>query len=96
MEKQSIKITVAERTYPLKINPADEEKIRIAVSKIRQVVDNYKNTFKDRDIQDALSMSLLHFAVKVVELEQNRDLDVLVEDLINLDKQLNEYITVNQ
>ena len=56
------------------------------------MVEFYKSKFKDRDVQDALSMSVLQFAVRLVKLEQNKELDNLVEDLKALDKQLGEYI----
>ena len=91
-EKQRIKVTIAERQYPLTIHPSEEENMRIAVGKIRALVDSYKTKFKDRDIQDALSMSLLQFAVKNVKLEQNKEFDNLVEDLKALDRQLDDYI----
>ena len=91
-EKQRIKITIAERQYPLTIYPSEEESMRIAVSKIREMVEFYKSKFKDRDVQDALSMSVLHFAVKMVKLEQNREFDNLVDDLKVLDRQLDEYL----
>ena len=91
-EKQRIKVTIAERQYPLTIHPSEEENMRIAVGRIRALVDSYKTKFRDRDIQDALSMSLLQFAVKSVKLEQNKEFDNLVEDLMALDRQLDEYI----
>ena len=91
-EKQRIKVTIAERQYPLTIHPLEEENMRIAVGRIRALVDSYKTKFRDRDIQDALSMSLLQFAVKSVKLEQNKEFDNLVEDLKALDRQLDEYI----
>ena len=91
-EKQRIKITIAERQYPLTIHPSEEESMRIAVGKIREMVEFYKSKFKDRDVQDALSMSVLQFAVKLVKMEQNKELDNLVEDLKTLDRQLGDYI----
>lgn len=95
-EKQRIKITIAERQYPLTIHPSEEENMRIAVSKIREMVEFYKSKFKDRDVQDALSMSVLHFAVKMVKLEQNREFEGLLEDLVALDRQLDDYISGNR
>ncbi len=95
-EKLRIKVTIAERQYPLTIQPSEEESLRIAVNKIREMVEFYKSKFKDRDLQDALSMSVLQFAVKYVRLEQNRELDGLIEDLKGLDKQLGEYLAENK
>lgn len=91
-EKQRIRITIAERQYPLTIHPSEEESMRIAVGRIREVVEAYKSKFKDRDTQDALSMSVLHFAVKVVKLEQNKEFEGLVEDLKDLSRQLDNYL----
>ncbi len=95
-EKLRIKVTIAERQYPLTIQPSEEESLRIAVGRIRETVEFYKSKFKDRDLQDALSMSVLQFAVKYVRLEQNRELEGLMEDLKILDKQLGEYLTENK
>jgi Cell division protein ZapA. len=92
-EKLSVKITIAERVYPLKINYEDEERMRLAVKLLNERVEAFRERFKDRDIQDALSMAVLHFAVKVVELEQNTEFDSLLEEIKNLDKQLGEYIS---
>ena len=91
-EKQRIKITIAERQYPLTIHPSEEEHMRIAVGRIRDMLEFYKKRFAGRDVQDALSMSLLQFAVKCVKMEEDRSLDNLLEDLKVLDRQLDEYI----
>ncbi|MEG0517651.1 MAG: cell division protein ZapA [Bacteroidales bacterium] len=92
MEQQSIKIGIADRVYPIKINPAEEEKIRIAVKRLNERIEFYRQRFAGRDTQDALSMSLLQFALKVVETEQNEELSGLLTDLKLLDNQLSEYI----
>ncbi len=92
MEQQSIKIGIADRVYPIKINPAEEEKIRLAVKRLNERVEFYRQKFSGRDIQDALSMSLLQFALKVVETEQNEELNSLLGELKLLDNQLSEYI----
>jgi cell division protein ZapA len=92
MEQQSIKIGIADRVYPIKINPAEEEKIRIAVKRLNERIEFYRQRFAGRDTQDALSMSLLQFALKVVETEQNEELGGLLTDLKLLDNQLSEYI----
>ena len=84
-EKLRIKVTIAERQYPLTIQPSEEESLRIAVGKIREMVEFYKSKFNDRDLQDALSMSVLQF----------REFEGLLDDLKVLDKQLGEYIAGN-
>lgn len=92
MEQQSIKIRIGDRDYPFKINPNEEERIRLAVKRINERIDFFRSKYPTRDIQDALSMSLLHFAILSISAEQNKELSGLVHELKLLDNQLSEYI----
>ena len=65
-EFQSIQISIADRYYPLKIAVQDEEKIRAAVKIINEKVDLYRKKYATRDIQDALSMALLQFVIRLI------------------------------
>ena len=94
-EQQQIKIGIADRVYPFKINPSDEEKIRLAVKMINERVAYYKQKYANRDSQDALSMSLLQFVMKWIKVEQDQDLNGLLNELKLLDNQLEEYINNN-
>ena len=95
MEQQSIRISIADRSYPLKIAVSDEEKIRAAAKIINDKVDLYKQKFVNRDNQDALSMALLQFVIRLIESEQKEESNQIVDDLQNLDTLLDEYIKVN-
>jgi Cell division protein ZapA. len=92
MEKQRIKIEIADRSYPLNIKPEDEEVIRLAAKKINERINYYKNKYPSQDYQDTLSMILLQFAISLIGLEQNNELNGLLNELKLLDKKLNEYI----
>lgn len=92
METQSIKIAIADREYPFKINPIEEELIRKAAKRINEKVEFFKAKFPNRDIQDAFSMSLLQFAMSLIEKEQNQDHTILLKELDSLDTELVEYI----
>ena len=78
-ELQSIQISIADRYYPLKIALQDEEKIRAAVKIINEKVDLYRKRFTSRDIQDALSITLLQFVIRLIEAEQREESSHIVE-----------------
>jgi len=70
-EKLSIKVNVADRYYPLKIDRRDEEKIRRAARMINEKVLQYKQRYTDKDVQDFLAMAALQFVIKVILKESN-------------------------
>lgn len=94
-QQQSIQISIADRSYPLRIPVADEEKIRAATKIINEKIDLYKKRYANRDTQDALSMALLQFVIRLIEAEQREEAIRMVEDLSNLDTLLDDYIKVN-
>ncbi len=91
-DKLSIKVNVADRYYPLKIETRDEEKIRKAAKIINEKVLQYKKRYSDKDVQDFLAMAALQFVTKLIELENQSDTSALVEDLKELDEELAEYL----
>lgn len=95
MEQQSIQITIADRSYPLRIPAADEEKIRAAVKIINEKTSLYRKKYANRDTQDALSMALLQFVIRLIEAEQNEETNLIVEELKSLDNLLDDYIKIN-
>lgn len=91
-EKLSIKVNVADRLYPLKIDSRDEEKIRKAAKTINDKVLQYKQKYTDKDVQDFLAMAALQFVTKVLEYESEKDTSELEEGLKELDDELAEYL----
>lgn len=91
-EKLSIKVNVADRYYPLKIDRRDEEKIRRAAKLINEKVLQYKQRYSDKDIQDFLAMAALQFVIKITEQEDKSDDSPLLEDLKILNEELEEVL----
>ncbi len=91
-EKLSIRVNIAERYYPLKVDRNDEEKMRKAVKLINEKVLGYKQRHGEKDVQDWLSMACMYFALKVVESEANQDLEVAMGGMRDLEKKLSEYL----
>ena len=80
MQQLKIKVTVANRVYPLTINRKDEEGVRKAVKTIEDRLKLYQAKFEARDTQGLLSMCLLEMAVKVLGDEQKVKVDSSLED----------------
>ncbi len=93
-DKLSIKVNIAERFYPLKVDKTDEEKIRKAAKEINDKIILYKKKYTDKDDQDFLAMVALQFATKVVEKEMSADTSLLLGNLENLDRELGEYLEI--
>ncbi|MFO7940077.1 MAG: cell division protein ZapA [Bacteroidales bacterium] len=91
-DKLSIKVNVADRYYPLKIERSDEEKIRKAARLINEKVLQYKQRYTDKDIQDFLAMAALQYVIKVIEHEQSQDEDDLTDALKRMDEAVDEYL----
>ncbi|MCX6334430.1 MAG: cell division protein ZapA, partial [Bacteroidia bacterium] len=56
-DKLSIRVNVADRYYPLKVERENEEKIRKAARMINEKVLQYKQRYADKDVQDFLAMA---------------------------------------
>jgi len=91
--KLSIRINIADRFYPLKIDRKDEEKIRKAAKKINDTIFQYKQKgYPDKDDQDFLAMVALQFSTKVVEGEEKQNLFPVIETIKELSRNLDDYI----
>jgi cell division protein ZapA (FtsZ GTPase activity inhibitor) len=91
-DKLSIKVNVADRYYPLKIDRKDEEKIRKAARMINEKVLQYRQKYADKDTQDFLAMAALQFVTKIIEHDQTYDFSALEENVKELNEELEEYL----
>lgn len=82
MGEISIKINIADRVYPLKVNMEEEEIIRRAAKLINDRIKEYQENYAVRDKQDLLSMCVLHYATSSLKAEQK----AVVEDTGVTDK----------
>ena len=91
-DKLSIRVNVADRYYPLKIDRKDEEKIRKAAKMINEKVLQYKQRYTDKDIQDFLAMAALQYVIKVIECDSNQEASYIIEELNDLNNELDEFL----
>ena len=93
MSKLSIKINIAGRIYPMKIERSAEEGIRKSVKTIEERLKFYQQNYAIKDKQDLLAMCLIEFAAKY---ETVKDKKVLEDDGIEVQlKMLDSLLTVN-
>jgi cell division protein ZapA len=59
-----VNILIADRSYRLKINGADEEMVRKTANLINEKIGEFKTQFAGKDMQDYVSMVLLWFATE--------------------------------
>jgi cell division protein ZapA len=94
-ELNAINVVIADRTYRLKIDPADEETIRKQLKIINDKILDYRTNFAGKDMQDYVAMVLLWFATEVQKpLPEIQDMVVVAEQLTQLEQQLDKAITV--
>ena len=64
-EKLKIKLSIADRVYPLTIDPKQEEGLRKAAKNIENLAKKFEQNYAVRDKQDVLAMCALQFASKI-------------------------------
>ena len=87
-DKLSIRVNVADRYYPLKVEREDEEKIRRAARMINEKVLQYKQRYLDKDVQDFLAMAALQYVIKLVDEEEKLSNDYLPDALNELTQKI--------
>ncbi|MDV6167960.1 cell division protein ZapA [Flavobacterium sp. DG1-102-2] len=89
-DKLKIKISIADRVYPLNVDPSQEEGLRSASKKIDAMMRQFEENYAVRDKQDVLAMCALQFAAQVEQkqLDKSADLDTAFERLKQMDEKV--------
>ena len=93
-EKLKIKISIADRIYPLTVESNQEEGLRSASKKIDIMLKQFEQNYAVRDKQDVLAMCALQFASQVEQKQIDKS-TIQEETLIkleNLNDLLGEYL----
>ena len=75
MDKLSIKLHIANRIYPMKIERKSEEFIRNSVKKIEERLKYYEENYAIKDKQDLLAMCLIEYASKFESVSNKKVVD---------------------
>lgn len=93
-EKLKIKISIADRVYPLTVEPTQEEGLRTASKKIDATIRKFEENYAVRDKQDVLAMCALQFASQIEQkqIDKSTDLDDAFERLQKLDDKIESFL----
>ena len=85
-EKLKIKLSIADRMYPLTIDPVQEEGLRKAARAIDELVKKFEQNYAVRDKQDVLAMCALQMASQAEKLcgqnkEQVSEYEQFIKDM---------------
>lgn len=72
-EKLKIKLSIADRVYPLTIPIEQEEGLRKATKEIEVMIKQFEESYAVRDKQDVLAMCALQFASQVTQQSIDED-----------------------
>ena len=93
-EKLKIKISIADRVYPLNVDMSQEEGLRSASKKIDMMIKQFEENYAVRDKQDVLAMCALQFASQVEQKQLDKVIDgtETAERLTKINDLLLEYL----
>ena len=75
--KLKIKVTIADRVYPMTVLPEQEEGLRRAAKQIEAMIKQFEQNYAVRDKQDVLAMCALQFAAQTEQKTINNKSEVL-------------------
>ena len=93
-EKLKIKISIADRVYPLTVEISQEEGLRSASKKIDVMMKQFEENYAVRDKQDVLAMCALQFASQVEQKQIDNTIngDETIERIKKLNALLDQYL----
>ncbi len=94
-DKLKIKISIADRVYPLTIQPSQEEGLRKAAKKIEAMIKQFEQNYAVRDKQDVLAMCALQFAAQTEQknIDKSSEMIEAEEKLRSLNELLQSHLT---
>ena len=93
-DKLRIKISLADRVYPLTVsNETQEESLRNAAKKIEIMIKQYEENYAVRDKQDVLAMCALQFASQSIhsQISENQEVEEITARLERLNENLDRF-----
>ena len=93
-DKLKIKLSIADRVYPLTIQPSQEEGLRKAAKKIEAMIKQFEQSYAVRDKQDVLAMCALQFAAQTEQknIDKSSEMIEAEEKLKSLNDLLQQHL----
>jgi cell division protein ZapA len=93
-DKLKIKISIADRVYPLTVEMSQEEGLRSASKKIDMMIKQFEENYAVRDKQDVLAMCALQFASQLEQKQIDNSIDgkETIKRIKEINDLLNNYL----
>ena len=94
MEKLNIKISLANRLYPMNISNSEEKIIRQSAFKIEKMLKLLKDKYSVKDDQDLLAMCALQLCVRLEKSDtQKRDIEAqIIDQILDVNKEISNIV----
>lgn len=94
MEKLNIKISLANRLYPMNISNSEEKIIRQSAFKIEKMLKLLKDKYSVKDDQDLLAMCALQLCVKLEKSDtQKRDVEAqIIDHILDVNEEISNIV----
>ena len=79
-ENLKIKLTIANRVYPLSVSPDQESSLRLSANKINNTIQQLEKNYAVRDKQDVLAMCSLQYAAQLEQSKNQSTGDQIIEN----------------
>ncbi|MFN4122194.1 MAG: cell division protein ZapA [Flavobacteriales bacterium] len=77
MEKQTLYINIAKRTYPLQVSEGELDIMRKAEQMVNDTLDSFGQSFQLQSTQDLLAMSAFQLALSSLAKDESASIQIL-------------------
>ena len=95
-DKLIIKLMIGNQMYPISVKREQEEIFRKAAKDINEKLQRYQTTYPNQGYEKYMSIALLDFAVKVLQLENNNETEPYNKTLEKLTLEIEQTLGKNK
>jgi cell division protein ZapA len=89
----AISAVIGDRSYRIKINPADEEVVRKTIKAINDKIIEFKTQYAGKDMQDYIAMVLVWYATgQHASITASVEKENLADQLTSIEKLLDTHL----
>ena len=95
-DKLIIKLMIGNQMYPISVKREQEEIFRKAAKDIKEKLQRYQTTYPNQGSEKYMSIALLDFAVKVLQLENTNETEPYNKSLEQLTLEIEQALGKNK
>lgn len=94
MDELSIKVSIANRVYPLKVKKSDEERVQKAAKLLNDRIKEYEQQYPSTDKFDLVAMCAIQFTTELVNLSEDmpKERQSVKESIAAVDSMISDYL----